>query len=133
MRKSYLLIPCGTALALAAFFLPFALSRPEVRPDLKSWQLCQHLKNAGLDYEAYPTGPLGAWCLRVPGNKTPWEDIARGVPGIIFAQPGCVRIVPVYDPEGIESGEDSGRMRVGPLFLLGHHDDLNRIKAALGL
>ncbi len=132
MRKRRLLVLGSILLALAAFFLPFALSCPEVRPDLKPWQLCQHLKDAGLDYEAYPTGPLGAWCLRVPGNTTPWEDIARGVPGIIFRQPGCVRIVPVYDPKGIESYADKGRMRIGPLFLLGHPDDLRRIARALG-
>jgi hypothetical protein len=131
MRKRHLLIPCALALFLGAALLPLACRpRPHVGPDWTPGRLAGELRRAGLDYEARPTGPLGAWCLRAPGNATPWEEIALGTPGHIFNRPGCVRVL--LAPGGADPADDEGRLRLGPLFLLGHPADLARIAAAVG-
>jgi len=57
------------AVGLLLFCYP---RRPRVDPDWTPRRLCAEVQKAGLDYEAKETGPRGAWCLRVPGDDTPW-------------------------------------------------------------
>jgi hypothetical protein len=125
-------------LALPAFLAAVGLllfccpRRPRVEPDWTPQRLCEEVQRAGLDYEAQATGPLGAWCLRAPGDDSPWEEIARGMPFRVFARPGRVRVLLL--PGGSDPGGsvEEGRLRLGPLWLLGHPDDLCKIAAAMG-
>jgi hypothetical protein len=126
---------------LALAFLPFAAlclaltlcpRRPLVGPNWTPKRLCEEVRRAGLDYEVKATGPFGAWCLRVRGNDTSWEEIARGVPMHVFSRPGCVRVLylPAYSNPRGSVGE--GQLLLGPLYLLGHPNDLRRIASTVG-
>ena len=128
-------VPFG--LALLALLTPVCLllfyypRRPQVDPDWTPQRLCDAVQQAGLDYEAKETGPLSAWCLRAPGDDTPWEEIARGMPFRVFARSGRVRVLLL--PGGSDPGGSmaEGKLRLGPLWLLGHPDDLRKIAAAV--
>jgi hypothetical protein len=120
------------ALLAAVCLLLFCCPRPpRVDPDWTPQRLCDEVQKAGLDYEAKETGPLSAWCLRAPGDDSPWEEVARGVPFRVFARPGRVRVLLL--PGGSDPGGsiDDGKLRLGPLWLLGHPDDLRKIAAAV--